>query len=212
MIFHDIEQNSDEWLGMRAGKLTGSAFSKIMANYGKAFGNPAKNLAMNIATERVTQKPIGSGYSNEHMERGHEQEPIARMLYEDELFCEVDNGGFFDCGNVGCSPDGRVGGDGLIEIKSVIPNIHLATVKRQSYDPTYRWQLIGNLYYTQRDYIDFVSYCADFPEGKRLFVCKLERKQLELEFDQLIKRVSEFMVLVDEYQSVILNSEYMVKA
>jgi len=212
MIYHDIEQNSEEWYQMRAGKLTGSSFGKIMANYGKAFGEPAKKLAMNIATERSTGKAISSSYSNEHMERGHEQEPVARMLYEDETFCDVKNGGFFDCGDVGCSPDGLVGDDGVIEIKSVIATTHFTSVKKQSYDSAYKWQLIGNLFYTQRDWIDFISYCADFPEGKRLFICRLERSQLSTEFEQLTRRTTEFLQLVDEYQSIIMKSRYQVTA
>ena len=197
MIYHDVAQNSEEWYQMRAGKLTGSSFGKIMANYGRAFGEPAKKLAINIATERTTGKPISSGYSNEHMERGHEQEPVARMLYEDETFCDVQNGGFFDCGDIGCSPDGLVGSDGVMEVKCVIATTHFATVKKQSYDSAYKWQLIGNLFYTQRNWIDFVSYCADFPEGKRLFICRLERSQLSAEFEQLTKRTTEFLQLAD---------------
>ena len=43
MKFHDVEQNTDEWLNLRIAKITGSSISKIMANYGKAFGDPAKN-------------------------------------------------------------------------------------------------------------------------------------------------------------------------
>lgn len=212
MIYHDVAQNSEEWYQMRAGKLTGSSFGKIMANYGRAFGEPAKKLAINIATERTTGKPISSGYSNEHMERGHEQEPVARMLYEDETFCDVQNGGFFDCGDIGCSPDGLVGSDGVMEVKCVIATTHFATVKKQSYDSAYKWQLIGNLFYTQRNWIDFVSYCADFPEGKRLFICRLERSQLSAEFEQLTKRTTEFLQLVDEYQSIIMKSRYQVAA
>ena len=105
-MFHDVEQNTDEWLDMRIGKLTGSGCSKIMANYGKAFGEPAKKAAVQVAVEQLTGKrSISSCYSNEHMERGHEQEPIARALYEDKYFIDVTNGGFFDCGNTGCSPD-----------------------------------------------------------------------------------------------------------
>jgi hypothetical protein len=165
---------------------------------------------MNIATERTTGLPISSGYSNAHMERGHEQEPIARMLYEEEVFCSIKNGGFFDCGNVGVSPDGLLASDGLIEIKSVIPNIHLSTVKRQSYDPAYRWQLIGNLYYSDREYIDFISYCADFPDGKRLFICTLQRDKLSQEFEMLVSRVGEFQKLINKYQSLINDSEYQV--
>ena len=64
MIFHDVEQNTDEWFALRAGMLTGSGFGKIMANYGKAFGDPAKKYAANIAIEQITGTPISSDYSN----------------------------------------------------------------------------------------------------------------------------------------------------
>ena len=36
----DIQQNTDSWLDLRAGKVSGSSIGKIMANYGKAFGEP----------------------------------------------------------------------------------------------------------------------------------------------------------------------------
>ena len=69
----DCQQNTDEWLDMRAGKVTGSAIGKIMANYGKSFGEPAKKLAVDIAVERITGKRITTNdYKNSHMERGHE--------------------------------------------------------------------------------------------------------------------------------------------
>ena len=93
--FVDVEQNSDEWFSLRGGKLTSSKLGTIMANYGKAFGEPAKKYAVNIAIEQITGNPISSDYSNDHMERGHEQEPVARMLYEQETFCNVTNGGFW---------------------------------------------------------------------------------------------------------------------
>ena len=212
VIFHDVEQNTDEWFAMRAGKLTGSNFGKIMANMGKSFGEPAKKLAMTIAAEQLSGSPISSNFSNAHMERGHEQEPVARMMYEDETFAEVDNGGFFDCGFVGVSPDGLMYKDGVLEIKSVLANVHFANIKRKTYDPAYKWQFIGNLFYTQREYIDFVSYCADFPEGKRLFVCTLQRDKLISEFEQLQKRVAEFKLLVNDYKTIINESKYQVIA
>ena len=108
MIFHDIEQNTDEWLDLRVGKITGSACSKMMANYGKAFGEPAKKMAITIAREQVTGlRSINESFSNSHTERGHQQEPLARALYENEYFVDVTNGGFFECDGYGCSPDGR---------------------------------------------------------------------------------------------------------
>jgi len=212
MQFHNVEQNRDEWYLLRAGKLTGSSFGKIMANDGKAFGEPAKKLAMTIAVERITGRPAGSSYSNDHMERGHEQEPVARMAYEDRTFSEVTNGGFFDCGLVGCSPDGLVGDDGLIEIKSVIANVHLTNLKRQSYDPAYKWQIIGNMYHTGRQWIDFVSYCAEFPEDKRLFICRLHINQVKEEVERLQRREEKFFKLVEDYTQIIETYDYEVTA
>ena len=155
--FHDVEQNTDEWFAMRGGRLTSSKLAVIMANYGKTFGEPAKRYAVNIAIEQITGNPIASTYSNEHMERGHEQEPIARMLYEEDTFCTVTNGGFFCDDFIGCSPDGLVGDPGAIEIKSVIAPVHYASIKRQNVDPAYKWQCVGNLKFTGRDWLDFIS-------------------------------------------------------
>ena len=105
---------SDEWFDLRGGRLTSSKLGVIMANFGKSFGEPAKKYAVNIAIEQITGNPIASTYTNDHMQRGHDQEPIARMMYESEQFCDVTNGGFFESEFIGCSPDGLVGDDGVI--------------------------------------------------------------------------------------------------
>lgn len=206
--FHDIKQNSDEWYQLRAGKLTGSKFGVIMANYGKSFGEPAKKYAVNIAIEQITGKPISSDYTNEHMQRGHEQEPIARDLYEQENFTDVSNGGFIESGFVGVSTDGLVDDDGVVEIKSVIPSVHYANIKRGSIDPAYKWQCIGNLKYAERAYLDFISFCADFPIDKQLFIHRIKKEDLAAEFDMIDDRVSQFKALVEESKYKILNSSY----
>lgn len=205
--FHDIEQNTDEWLDMRAGRLTSSKLAVVMANFGKSFGDPAKKYAVNIAIEQITGKAIPSTYSNDHMERGHEQEPIARMMYEDETFSEVENGGFFCDEFIGCSPDGLPSG-GVIEIKSVIGSVHFANIKRQSVDPAYKWQCVGNLKFTDRDWLDFVSYCSEFPIGKQLFVHRINKSDLEQEFKMIDERVCEFKELVQSSKKLILESSY----
>ena len=130
------------------------------------------------------------------MERGHEQEPVARMLYADENFCDVANGGFFDCGQYGDSPDGLVGTDGVIEIKSVLAPTHYATIQRGSFDPAYKWQLVGHLDCTGRQWVDFVSYCSDFPEESRLCVYRLHREECEDELRMLNERRADFLLLV----------------
>ena len=206
--FIDIDQNTDEWFALRAGKLTSSKLGTIMANYGKPFGEPAKKYAVTIAIEQITGNPIPSAYQNDHMIRGHEQEPIARMLYEDQTFCEVDNGGFFESVFIGCSPDGLVDIDGVIEIKSVIAHVHFASIKRQCVDPAYRWQCIGNLKFTGRDWIDFVSYCAEFPADKQLFTHRLYKADLSDEFAMIDARANEFKILVDGTREAIIKANY----
>ena len=206
--FYDVEQNTDEWFQMRSGKLTSSKLGTVMANYGKAFGEPAKKYAVNIAVEQITGNPISSSYSNEHMERGHEQEPIARMLYEEETFCNVSNGGFYGSDSIGCSPDGLVFDCGAIEIKSVISSVHYANVKRQGLDPAYKWQCYGNLMFTGREWLDFVSYCADFPEGKRLYTHRIFKDKSIEEFAMITKRIEEFIKLVSESKTLIEQSNY----
>ena len=101
MYFHDVPQNTDEWAALRLGKATCSNFSCFMANDGAAFGEPAKKYALQIALEIDTGRKAEFSFSNDHTERGHEQEPVARMLYAAENFVTVDNGGFFDCGDYG---------------------------------------------------------------------------------------------------------------
>lgn len=204
MIYHDVEQNSDEWHELRLGKATASNFSSFMANYGKAFGDPAKKYALQIALERINGFKQDS-FTNEHMERGHEQEPIARMLYEDEHFAKVENGGFFDCGLYGDSPDGLINDNGVIEIKSVIASTHYANLTRGTFDPAYKWQLVGHLDCTGRDWVDFISYCAEFPIDKQLIVYRVTRDSIEDELEMLRTRRLEFLELVTEIENNIRN-------
>lgn len=207
--FNDIEQNTDEWLDMRIAKLTGSGFSKIMANYGKAFGEPAKDYATNIAIEIITGLRSEGGYTNDHMQRGHDQEPLALARYEEEMFCETLNGGFYSSDFIGVSPDFRTIDNGLGEIKSVIRSVHYKNVNRNSYDPAYKWQVIGNMHYTKSDYIDFVSYCADYPYEKQVFIYRLKPEMVKEEIKQLEDRVAQFKKLVKERIEVIKNAQYI---
>lgn len=209
LSFYDVEQNSEEWFDMRAGIVTSSSLSKVMANYGKAFGEPAKRLAVDIATGRLTGKPSQSSYSNSSMDRGHEQEPIARAKYEDQTFCEITNGGFYSNGTVGCSPDGHVD-DNLIEIKSVLGNIHYQNLCRQNVDPAYKWQCYGSLRFTGKEWLDFVSYSADFPEDKQLFIFRVYSETLSDEFSMIDERLEQFLELVDKTQDNINSLDYMV--
>ena len=198
MIFHDVEQNSEAWDALRLGKATASNAAKWMANDGKAFGEPAQKYALQLALELATGRKADYSFKSDDMERGHEQEPIARMLYEEETFSDVTNGGFFCWGSYGDSPDGIIGTDGVLEVKSVVAPTHYATQRRNSFDPAYRWQLISHLDCTGRAWVDFCSYCADFPEGQQLIVHRLHRDDYAAEIERLRQRRADFLCLVTQ--------------
>lgn len=198
--FHDVEQNSEPWMALRLGKATASQFGTFMANYGKPFGDPAKRYALQLALERITGNKAGVSFTNEHMERGHEQEPIARMLYEEETFCRVSNGGFFCWRLYGDSPDGLIGNEGALEVKSVIAPTHYENIRRGRFDPSYKWQLVGHIDCAERQWVDFVSYCADFPRDSQLFVSRLWRGECAEELAMLAERRQQFLALVDDIE------------
>ena len=87
---------------------------------------------------------------------------------------------------------------GVIEIKSVIPSVQYKRIKSGVYDSAYRWQIIFNLLETKREWLDYISFCQDFTEDKRLFVQRIFASELEDDFLKIAKRVNEFGSLVEE--------------
>ena len=197
MPWIDVPQNEDQWFDLRLGKVTGSTIGKVMANFGKAFGQPAKDLAVNLAIEQLTGVRQGGDYSNAHMERGHLEEPICRRLYEELYFVDVLNGGFYDNILTGSSPDGRVAKDGLIEIKSAIATVHYERIRKDTFDSQYKWQLIFNMKESGRDWIDFVSFSSSYPVETRLFVKRLERDDYKKEYQMIDERLAEFFEMLE---------------
>ena len=207
MIFHDVQQNSEEWFDLRLGKVTSSNFGKVMANLDKAFGKPAQEYALKIVLEGLSGERVTESFSNGWMDQGHELEPLAREAYEEATFNEVSNGGFVEHSNllIGCSPDGLVlQGNGGIEIKCPKFTTHYANIKRGSFDPSYKWQLIGNMWICELDWIDFVSYCPEFPESKQLYIHRLNRADYINEIDALDSRVRDFLKEIEAIKKTMI--------
>ena len=199
-MIHKIDQNTDEWMLLRMGKITASNFPKLMANLGKAFGNPAKDYAKRVAIEGITKAPVET-FKNEWMERGNELEHEARQLYEKETFNVVAAGGFVESGCYGASSDGLVGEDGMIEIKSVKYNTHFARLEKGGMDKSYEWQMRGQMWLYDRAWCDFVSYCPEFPVGKQLYIFRVERDD---ELEEVMKgRLEEFLGLLETYTDLL---------
>jgi hypothetical protein len=201
MNFHNIPQGTEEWFRLRIGRITASNFGTIMANEGKAFGEPAKRYASRVAIESVLGSKLPD-YQNDYMVRGIEFEDQAKYQYEQENLITVHPGGFMEEDCFGGSADGIVDPNGLIEIKTTIYSTHFERWKNKDYDSAYQWQIIGNIWLYEVDWCDFISYCPEFPSQKKLYVFRVERDDEKIK--RLKVRLNEFKELVNEYKKVVL--------
>lgn len=199
----DVAQNSDEWHLLRCGRITSSNFDKICANMGKSFGEPAKKYARKKALEIMTgELDETDNLKTSYMERGSELEIVGIDLYQAKTFNEVTNGGFYYNNNFGDSPDGLIGNNGSIEVKSVIPSTHWLTLERKKLDPSYKWQIQGHL--MNREWCDYVSFCPEF-RPYPLFIYRVYRDEKMQE--DLKNRLVEFYSLVLDKIEFIKNYE-----
>src|SRR5574343_710043 len=108
----NVTQGTQQWFDCRLGHFTASN-AQAIANNGKGL----ETLVFEKVAEKLTRKQKES-YTNPDIDRGHELEGMARSNYEIETGSKVVEVGFCELDEyVGCSPDGFVGDDGLVEIK-----------------------------------------------------------------------------------------------
>lgn len=147
-----------------------------------------------LAGERITGEQMYS-YTNEHHERGKEMEAEARDWYAMMQDVDVDQCGIFvdDALRAGASPDGLVGADGLVEIKTCFPHIVLGAYRRGTFPPEHFLQCLGQLIVTGRDWCDIVMYWPkmrpykyrllrnDYRDEERTLLLNLEQFNKELD-------------------------------
>lgn len=166
-VFDDLEQGTDEWLAARCGIITASVVGQLITpkTVKPAANDYSRALTMTLAAERITGhvEPI---HMNADMERGTLDEPFARDIYS-EHYAPATEVGFMirdDFGfRIGYSPDGLVGDDGLIEIKSRRQKKHLATILADEVPLENMAQIQCGLLVSGRDWLDYVSYCGGMP-------------------------------------------------
>ena len=130
-----------------------------------ASNDVSRGLAMVLTAERITgwTEPT---FMSDDMWRGVEDEPRARDKYSEHYapvsevgFMTEDKWGF----RIGYSPDGVVGDDGLIEVKSRRSKAQLATILADAVPMENMPQLQCGLLVSGRQWIDYVSYCGGMP-------------------------------------------------
>lgn len=169
MKIHEVEQGSDEWHKLRAGKPTASEFSKLITSKGE----PSKQMAeyaIQLAADLYAGEPQDRWQGNEWTERGHEMEDRARAYYENTFDTRaVMQVGFItdDAERWGASPDSLVDDDGLLEIKCLKANRHVGAhvfFERNGRIPSeYIAQVQGQLFVSGRKWCDSLFWHPELP-------------------------------------------------
>jgi len=190
-LIDNLEQGSDAWLDMRRGLVTASVVGQLItAKTIKPASNPdSRALTLNLVAERITGH-TEDVFVNAAMERGNFDEPIARDRYAEHYGTPVEQIGFMTEDRwgytIGFSPDGLVGTDGLIEIKSRNARIQLSTILADEVPIANLAQCQAGLLVSGREWIDYVSYAAGMP---------LYRKRVRPDkrwFEAIVKAVETF--------------------
>lgn len=194
-----VVQGTQEWLQLRAGKVTASRIADVAAKIKTGESASRRNYKAQIVVERLTGLPCESGYISKEMQWGTENEPFARAAYEIRSGAMVDQVGFVDHPTIdrsGASPDGLVGDDGMVEIKCPNTATHIEYILGKEAPAEYQQQMLWQMDCTGRQWVDFVSYDPRLPEHLQLFVVRFVRDNERIK--QLESEVVKFNAEVDE--------------
>lgn len=160
---------------------------------GKLVIEPASNTDSLATTERLVAERI-TGHTeqtpvSDAMWRGITDEPLARAFYSEHHapvneigFMVEDRWGF----RIGFSPDGLVGSDGLIEVKSRNQRLQLRTVLDSAVPAEHMAQLQTGLLVSGRQWIDYISWSG----GMKFWVKRVYPQQVW--FDAIVAAVAKF--------------------
>lgn len=177
-IHCDYDQGSDLWLKARCGMLTASEFDRIITPPGKrkadgswsglkVADNPKSRAHLwELAAQRISGY-VEPAYISDAMLRGQEDEILAREDYA-KHYAPVQQCGFVTNNkwgfSLGCSPDGLVGDEGLIECKSRGQKFQVQTICEYFEDGTtpddFTIQVQGQMLVTERKWCDLISRCG----------------------------------------------------
>tara|TARA_R110002020_G_scaffold248376_1_gene462369 strand:- start:5450 stop:6079 length:630 start_codon:yes stop_codon:yes gene_type:complete len=159
-IIESCEQGGEEWLSLRLGKITASRVKDVLTKgRGTSPSKTAESYMMELIAEILTgsSKPF---FENDAMRRGTETEPQARAMYAvNNDFVDVKEVAFVEHNNqVGISPDGLIGDNGLLEIKCPNTTTQLKRALSDDYSADYKAQIQMQLWVTEREWCDFLSF------------------------------------------------------
>lgn len=199
-----IEQGSDAWHELRRGKVTASRVADILAKTKTGPSASRQNYLIELALQRIT-KTIQPSYTNDAMAWGTATEPQARVAYEVKTGNFVDQVPFIDHPTIewfGCSPDGLVDKDGLLEIKCPNSATHWEYFKSKEPPKKYFIQMQAQMAVTGAKWCDFVSFDPRMPERSQLLIVNVPRDPefilyMEAEIKQFLSEVDAEVKLME---------------
>ncbi len=194
----ESNQGTAEWFEIRKGKLTASHAQQI-GNIGKGLDTYVHELMAEYYSTQEKEQ-----LTNKHIERGLELEPIARDIYELETGNIVVQTGFIELNEyAGCSPDGLIGEDGLIEIKCINDTDYFRHLLYgiDEVDTKYLWQVQMQMLVTNRNWCDLVVYNPNFE--KSLIIFKIEKD--DAKHEALKKGIEKGIELIKQIKEKIEN-------
>jgi putative phage-type endonuclease len=183
-VFNTIEQGSEEWFELRRGLLTASRFGDLLTMPRSKKDREAGKISKTTETyliEKLTEILTGEHreLNSEALDWGTTNENKARQLYELERVCIIEQIGFASKGLIGCSPDGLVGNDGMIEIKCPYNSTyHTEYLLGGEISKHYYAQIQGNMMILDRQWCDFISFNPRVNDiTKQLFIKRINRDE-----------------------------------
>jgi putative phage-type endonuclease len=192
-----FEQGSPEWFAARAGKVTASRVADVLSKVKDGESAGRKNYRADLVVERLTGQKT-AGFTNTAMQWGIDTEPQARAAYEAATGNFVNKVAFVDhptIVNFGCSPDGLVGDDGMIEIKCPNTATHLEYIEADTPPKKYFIQMQAQMAVTGRQWCDFVSFDPRLPDGLELLIVRVNRDDKYI--DMMENEVHKFLEEVE---------------
>lgn len=173
---HDMQQLSGDWYAARTGVLTASQIKSFITAKLTIAKKLTKGETTPFGYELVGQRAMNhveETFQSWDMQRGNVEEIHAKDLYskhyaqiKDCGFVTNDEWGF----TIGYSPDGLIGDDGLIEVKSRKQKFQAETIITNEVPEEYMLQIQTGLLVSGREWCDFISYSNGMP----MFVKRVE--------------------------------------
>ncbi|MCK4792049.1 MAG: YqaJ viral recombinase family protein, partial [Desulfobacteraceae bacterium] len=167
-------------------------FKKIVTSTG-APSKSAVGYLHELAAQRITGIRENS-YTSAAMKEGTRREEESRLVYAMLKEVEVEQVGFClsDCGRYGCSPDGLVGKDGLVELKNHGGKVAIEQWITHELPTGDVQQVQGQMLVTGRKWCDYVSYYRGLPT----VIIRVKRDEVFL--TKLAEQLYKFCNLLDQ--------------